>query len=137
MQFPNFPEKYFFHFVRGYFDGDGNVHESQGSLYIKFSSTSRKFIHTLKQELKTLGIISSVYVGDNHGTPIYILNVLSKNRAGFSHHIYQDATIFLERKQKIFEQYFAKPTIECRVCGSKFKKRGNRKHCEFCIRSRK
>ena len=39
MKLPDIPDAYFFHFVRGYFDGDGGVyHYKNGGLDVKFSS---------------------------------------------------------------------------------------------------
>ena len=65
MVLPNVPEKYFFDFVRGYFDGDGNVWVGQMNKQRKikhmaiqtvFTSCSRVFLEGLKERLEQKGI---------------------------------------------------------------------------------
>ncbi|MEQ1561668.1 MAG: LAGLIDADG family homing endonuclease, partial [Nitrospira sp.] len=61
LRLPNIPDKYFSYFVRGYFDGDGNVwvglmHKSRKthtlSIQTVFTSCSSGFLEHLKENLK-------------------------------------------------------------------------------------
>jgi intein-encoded DNA endonuclease-like protein len=58
MSVPLIPDEYFSDFVRGYFDGDGNVWLSKGhkKILIAFTSSSRLFLEGLSVRLKKLGI---------------------------------------------------------------------------------
>lgn len=56
MKFPNVPEKYMRHFIRGCWDGDGTVYISNGKLNASYVSGSRDFIERLVLELYKVGI---------------------------------------------------------------------------------
>ncbi len=66
MSVPLVPSKYFPDFVRGYFDGDGNVwagmiHKDRKSpsiaIQVAFTSCSREFLEGIKQRLVKYGVI--------------------------------------------------------------------------------
>ena len=75
---PDMPKKYFFDFVRGYFDGDGNVwvgevHKERKTrtlvIQIAFTSVSKDFLISLKNKLHEHGVIGgSIY---SHKTKNY------------------------------------------------------------------
>lgn len=62
------PKKYFFDFLRGYFDGDGSsysyydpVWKNSYRFYISFASASHKYIEWLRKELKLrLGVLGHI-----------------------------------------------------------------------------
>lgn len=65
MRVPPVPEKYFGHFVRGYFDGDGNVwigevHKDRKTrttvLQSTFTSCSESFLRSLRNRLESRGL---------------------------------------------------------------------------------
>ncbi|MEW6409859.1 MAG: LAGLIDADG family homing endonuclease [Nitrospirota bacterium] len=56
MKFPDIPEKYMRHFIRGCWDGDGTVYISAGKLNASYVSSSRYFIERLVQEFYKIGI---------------------------------------------------------------------------------
>lgn len=57
MHLPDIPPKHFNHFVRGYFDGDGNVWTRGITLQVSFTSASKQFLSELLQKLRSLGIL--------------------------------------------------------------------------------
>ncbi len=113
---PNVPEKYFSAFVRGYFDGDGNVwkgflHKERKTktlvLFIAFTSCSSKFLGELKIQLNYHGI---------EGGSIYRYKKRNFSRLQFStlgalkfyDFVYNElgiSQLFLKRKKDIFEKY--------------------------------
>jgi hypothetical protein len=56
MQFPEVPEEYMRHFIRGCWDGDGSIYISNGKLNASYVSGSKDFIERLVQELYKAGI---------------------------------------------------------------------------------
>lgn len=121
IKLPNIPKKYFSHFVRGYFDGDGNVtvcnyrrnNNDKFSTTIQsgFVSGCRSFLQSLKDELSKLHIIKggTLYYSNNGWRLFFSIND-SKN---FYHYIYDQLgnNLFLNRKKKIFEEYWGRSSI--------------------------
>lgn len=56
MQFPEVPEEYTRHFIRGCWDGDGSIYISNGKLNASYVCGSKDFIKKLVQELFKIGI---------------------------------------------------------------------------------
>lgn len=56
MQFPNVPDEYVRHFIRGCWDGDGGFTVSKGKLYAHYTCGSLAFIEKLAHELFKTGI---------------------------------------------------------------------------------
>jgi hypothetical protein len=56
MVFPDVPEEYMRHFIRGCWDGDGSIFFDQNKLVASYVSGSKKFIERLVQELNSIGI---------------------------------------------------------------------------------
>jgi intein-encoded DNA endonuclease-like protein len=114
MRLPDISPKYTNDFIRGYFDGDGNVWlgllnrtrvKPTSALTTSFTCASRHFLEDLHRELREKGI---------EGGSIY--NIKSKNccRLSFSTldslKIYEimytmPHTLFLPRKKRIFEKF--------------------------------
>lgn len=115
---PKIPKKLFPHFVRGYFDGDGNVwqgeiHKDRKTrlrvLKITFTSCSNYFLENLKIKLKLYNIengciyrsktkeFSRLQYSTNNALKLYdfMYNTNIKDFKG----------LFLDRKKKIFEKY--------------------------------
>ena len=115
---PNVPEKYFSAFVRGYFDGDGNVwsgtiHKSRKTrtlvIQTVFTSCSVEFLEKMKERLHVFNIERGVVRRGKQGKGNYyrlvysVLNTLKLyyfmyNRLGTS-------DLFLQRKKDVFEKY--------------------------------
>jgi len=116
MGFPSIPDEYLSHFVRGYFDGDGNVtvttyvrknrnNKLTTTILSGFISGSKNFLEGLFLKLKEVANISSgslYYYG--RGYRLYFSVRGSLALYGF---MYKNSdNFYLPRKKKIFEKYF-------------------------------
>lgn len=113
LRIPLIPQKYARDFIRGYFDGDGNV---QFGKYIKsgrkrptpilltrFISCSKGMLQDIADKLyKNAKIrLKKVY----YNSKAWRLDYSTKDSVKLYKHIYRGADIFLERKKQIFERY--------------------------------
>lgn len=101
MLFPRIDGSLIRHFVRGYFDGDGNlrIDKRSNQLRCKFTSGSESFLEDLCSILAILKIESKIQYSNN--TPE--LNIYGRNNTKrFLEYIYDGATIYLERKYKLY-----------------------------------
>ncbi|MCX6813361.1 MAG: hypothetical protein NTV77_02710 [Candidatus Azambacteria bacterium] len=106
---PNVPSKYLSHFVRGYFDGDGNVvcgyfrksdrKSKSPVLSVRFTSGSKTFLTQLKDRLKKhLNLSGSIHY--NAGWRLIYSTNDSRTLFRF---IYTNAdSLFLNRKRRVF-----------------------------------
>ena len=111
---PQIPNIYFSHFVRGYFDGDGNVwsgliHKGRQtrSLAIQtvFTSCSLKFLEKLKDRLEKFGILKGRIRGKlNYFRLVYSINS-SLKLYSFMYNSLSRSRLFLPRKRSVFEKY--------------------------------
>ncbi len=82
MKFPDIPDRYFRHFVRGLFDGDGSVYlqNSSATLIVKLLSGSLKFMESLNALMFSNGFpllkISTRYSEKDDGTKMPNHNVI-------------------------------------------------------------
>ncbi len=114
---PNVPERYLASFVRGYFDGDGNVwlgylHKERKvpmlTLQTAFTSGSRDFLSTLQLRLRGAGVLggSLVRPKENYHRLQYGLHdSLKLYDFMYNHSVHVEISLLLARKKKIFEKY--------------------------------
>ena len=120
MKLPNIPDKFTGDFVRGYFDGDGNVwtgiiHKNRKTqhltLQVAFTSASKSFLKSLHSLLKKHGVSGgSIYAPRNdHFT-----------RLSFSHYdalkLYKimynvPHKLYLKRKKHIFDRFMKNAVV--------------------------
>ncbi len=110
----NIPDKFFFDFLRGYYDGDGCIYSFSDKrwpnsfmFYLGFASASPKFITWLQQKIRTLIDIEGVI--DKHTRGIIILKFAkTKTLVLYPKMFYSTDVPCLERKllkaQKIFKK---------------------------------
>jgi len=136
MIFPKIPYDFIFHFIRGYFDGDGYVRIIGNSLEIKFTSGSLTFLVGLRKELEKLSIKSGIYEYSQKKKSYYVLKIFKENQKYFIDKLYDQASLFLQRKQAVFQEYILNHynlKIKCIDCGEEVKKTGrNQKRCKNC-----
>lgn len=109
IKFPNseqVPLDLVHHFVRGYFDGDGSV--SSGKWFKIDIISTPEFLINLQYILKdSIGInITKLNTSRKYSKEVNIatLNIGGRLQCiGFKDWLYKDATIFLERKKKVFD----------------------------------
>lgn len=114
---PNVPEKYFSDFVRGYFDGDGNVwlgmiHRQRKTqhlaIQVMFTSCSRIFLKILWERLNSRGSEGgSIYKakGNYYRLQFGTRDTLKLYDFMYNHKSHSKERLFLERKKEIFEKY--------------------------------
>ena len=100
------PEELFSHFIRGYFDGDGSF--SKMGKYVKIDITSNiDMCNDIKKVLDNNDIYSKIYKVKNADERIRKVSIQRQNEVKkFLDYIYQDATIFLERKHERYLDYY-------------------------------
>ncbi len=108
---PNIDEKYMFHYLRGYFDGNGSISfEAQESKKYE----GKQIIKKLNVSIATGSVMLKEWIIDfcaKHDVEFVKSNkfdIISKNMKtarNFIRLIYKDATIYLERKHKIAMEF--------------------------------
>jgi intein-encoded DNA endonuclease-like protein len=114
MVLPKIPEMYVNDFIRGYFDGDGNVwsgiiHKDRKNttkaIAVAFTSVSINFLKSLHNELKRLGIMGgaiSVSRDCNYGRlTLSIRDTLKIHKIMYN----SPSKLYLHRKKLIFENF--------------------------------
>lgn len=115
LSLPKVPNQYFSDFVRGYFDGDGNVwsgliHKGRKtwSLAIQtaFTSCSIKFLQGLDQRLQIVGINKGAIYDkvDHYFRLVYSING-SLKLCDFMYNGLGTSKLFLKRKKDVFQKY--------------------------------
>ncbi len=114
IELPNIPSEYFGDFVRGYFDGDGNVwvglvHKDRvtplETIQVTFTSCSKDYLHSLQQVLKRQGVVGgSLFFSKNKQ---YARLTFSVKDALKIYRIMYNAPhkLQLKRKKTVFEQF--------------------------------
>jgi hypothetical protein len=120
LRMPNVPKEYLGDFVRGYFDGDGNVYANEYrrndrdkpavTLLVGFTCGSRNFLEVLHRELKEFAGISggSLFSRESYFRLHFSVRDSCKLYA-FMYNTRSD--LLLRRKKDIFEGYFRKRGI--------------------------
>ncbi len=100
------PDKFFFSFLRGLFDGDGYTYSYFDSrwpnsfmLYLGFCSASEVFIEWLQKEIKNkTGVKGSIFSGSKTSNLI-LLRYAKKESLVLIKLMYKDKSPYLERKK--------------------------------------
>ena len=113
---PYIPKKYFSDFVRGYFDGDGNIwmgyvhkNSKNPTIVIKtmFTSCSHKFLEQLYIKLSTNGLQGGcLYQSKDNYSRLQFSTKDSLKLYDFMYNSHvQESGLFLKRKKSVFEKY--------------------------------
>ena len=114
---PRIPKKYFSEFVRGYFDGDGNIwmgeiHKKRTTkhtlLLAVFTSCSHIFLGCLQERLEAYGIVGgSLYKSKHNYSRLQYStrNALNLYKFMYNHTIIGSHALYLPRKRRVFEKF--------------------------------
>lgn len=91
------------HFIRGFFDGDGNITSSLRQNNLNFTCANYDFLTDLQNYLNlTCEMKKNKIVNDNRSEAKRIQWSAKKDLISFYNYIYKDATIYLDRKYNTF-----------------------------------
>lgn len=99
VQFPKVPEEYLHHFIRGYFDGDGNIYER--GFFVSFVGGSYSFMNTLLLVLRNNGFNPILTSKDKHFR-VYVSG--RRTIQLFANWIYNNKGLYLKRKYDQFQK---------------------------------
>lgn len=113
---PKVPRKYFSHFIRGYFDGDGNVWVGflnkkritpTRVLFAVFTSCSTEFLQALKQRLHAFGLEGGCLyqTKETYARLQFSIKDSLKLYELMYNRYAPIGALFLERKKQVFEKY--------------------------------
>lgn len=115
MKFPELPSKYLADFIRGYFDGDGNVwmgfmHKERKiqtmTLQVAFTSASKEFLIYLHKILRSLGVEGgSIFGVKNKNCSRLLFSTRDSLKLYKIMYNKSSKTFCLERKKIVFERY--------------------------------
>ncbi len=120
---PNVPKKYFADFVRGYFDGDGNVwigkinkerKSPSFTLMTMFTSCSTEFLKVLHKRLNFYGLGGgSLYISKRNYSRLQFSarDSLKLYDFMYNHESHLKNGLFLSRKKEVFEKFIERRNI--------------------------
>jgi hypothetical protein len=114
LTFPqNIPKNLVKHFIRGYFDGDGGLSVDKGSsklgqLTISFVGTIN-FLNVLQQHIGTNNKLQDVC---RNGITRQLSIKGNTKVIAILNNLYQDATVFLDRKKNMFDDFVKNYNID-------------------------
>ena len=97
LKWPDIPDEYLWHFLRGYFDGDGCAVKQSNRIDIV---SSYEFIDKMGDSLTKKGFRCKYRI---HGKVKYLIIHGIVQLREFTKLLYKDASVFLERKKEILD----------------------------------
>ncbi len=99
---PNIDDRLLWHFVRGFFDGDGSITKTKNTTF-KICSSSEKIINQLSQFFKKNNIHIGIQKYTNYTNPFFIIETNKKKSIKqIFEKMYSQSKIYLERKYEKF-----------------------------------
>jgi predicted DNA-binding protein YlxM (UPF0122 family) len=106
MQFPNTPNEFIRHFIRGCWDGDGSVYidNYSGKIGASFVSGSLEFVEAMVKKLVDAGLPSRTIYLHKHSKGSYYFKFTGSQVPMLHHYLYDNVpeTQYLERKFNLF-----------------------------------
>jgi predicted DNA-binding protein YlxM (UPF0122 family) len=106
MQFPNMPNEFVRHFIRGCWDGDGSVYidKYSGKIGASFVSGSLEFVEALVEKLVNAGLPNRTIYRHSHSNTSHYFKFTGSQVPMLYHHLYDDVpeTEYLQRKFNLF-----------------------------------
>lgn len=102
LKFPNWlDESLYPHFIRGYFDGDGNINKKKYSMSIVGTDAFCSYLQGWVEA--KLGIETHIYVSSSLDRPTRTFMITKREHSKkFFDYIYNDAHIYLKRKYDVY-----------------------------------
>lgn len=107
LKFPNLPKDLLFHFIRGYYDGDGSVYFRKSQAVIIITNTG-SFCKTVKEIVDSnLHINSYIYDASNRNGITKVFTISGNKQAKiFLDALYSDADLYMLRKYQRYTNHF-------------------------------
>ena len=103
---PNIPDNLMKHFIRGYFDGDGSVYLTKDNTIKTAFYGNHDFIKSIQDFLiKELGLTKKK-ITDQKEANVSFVGMAKQESEKLYHYMYDEATIFLNRKYEKYNKYF-------------------------------
>lgn len=128
LHIPNINEELIPHFIRGYFDGDGgctlNLEKRKVQKKVYIYSASLILLQEFETFMKNKGIQFNSIIESGMGIRIYKSSPSTQSYNEYYNLLYNNATIFLQRKRDIFDKilktdfFIQKKSLPCKFCGS-------------------
>lgn len=110
LTFPTFeqvPEHLMIHFIRGYFDGDGHIKNNKNSIAFELLGTY-EFLNGLIDFLQLKNTDFIWRKDKRHSGNTYSIHVKTQKSLEIFHNMYDEATIYLDRKFEKFNEILEK-----------------------------
>lgn len=106
LTFPNtVPKNFINHFIRGYIDGDGCFYETSNTICCSMMGTKEFLEDILKNT--PINQTTGIYSKRNDGKNSYYLQIKRNKRCKLLYHfLYDNATIYMDRKREVIKNYF-------------------------------
>lgn len=105
-KFPEINPEYYSHFIRGYFDGDGYINGTSKPILVSLIGTY-SFLEAIHNILN-IPTHSIKHRNSKHSELVFTNNLCGETARNFCNYIYNNATIFLERKYNRFIEHVEK-----------------------------
>ena len=103
---PSIPDNLMKHFIRGYFDGDGSVYLTKDNTIKTAFYGTHDFINSIQDFLiKELNLIKKK-ITDQKEANVSFVGMAKQESEKLYHYMYDEATIFLNRKYEKYNKYF-------------------------------
>ena len=100
--FPIVNRKYFYSFLRGYFDGDGCLYVKNSNVVsVTYTACHDECLKFIKSALHEDGIKSEIYKETDKKYRLYILGGKT-GMMKFLNKLYNDSTVYLDRKYRLY-----------------------------------
>lgn len=94
------------HFIRGYFDGDGSIYKVKGKEhFIVDICSNESFLFEMEKILLSKGLENFTYGKHRNSVAISLKTAKDINVIKLYKYMYDNATIYLERKKERFEEF--------------------------------
>jgi len=116
IRFPDMPEEYVRHFIRGCWDGDGSVYlqnagKSNENIIAHFVSGSYEFVHELEKKLQEFGLKKRDIKSTKSENPSYYIKYFGMKQCGKIFNIFYSGVgkdNYMERKYEVFYEFLKK-----------------------------